>query len=150
MDEDKTIVMFYSHIVFDSADPDKPIKKRMNKVHLEQRTMGYTFELMLHKLEMTDQIYSPFPETQELSYLSLKQTKIVHNEASGNSYFLLGLSNDVSIEKRAFYTIWDLLGEVGGFNDGLILVGQFLMGVYSAISFQTTFLSHSFYDSTSD
>ena len=32
------------------------------------------------------------------------------------------LANDIVIEKRTRYSVWDLLGDVGGFNDGLILV----------------------------
>ena len=32
------------------------------------------------------------------------------------------LAEDIVTEKRTRYSIWDLLGDVGGFNDGLILV----------------------------
>ena len=32
------------------------------------------------------------------------------------------LSDDIVIEKRVRYSVWDLLGDVGGFNDGLIFV----------------------------
>ena len=54
------------------------------------------------------------------------------------------------IEKRTRYSIWDLLGDVGGFNDGLILVCKFLTAAYSAASFNTKFLAATFYDSNRD
>ena len=59
------------------------------------------------------------------------------------------LSDDTVIEKRTRYNIWDLLGDVGGFNDGLILVCQLFTGVYSAVSFKTSFLASSYFDSSS-
>lgn len=45
------------------------------------------------------------------------------------------LADEIVIEKRSRYTIWDLLGDVGGFNDGLILVCQLLTSFYAAVSF---------------
>ena len=54
------------------------------------------------------------------------------------------------IEKRTRYTIWDLLGDVGGFNDGLVLVLQILTSAYTAVSFKTQFLASIYYDSNSD
>ena len=52
--------------------------------------------------------------------------------------YLLG--NEIVIEKRARYNIWDLLRDVGGFNDGLMLVCQLLTGTYAAASFTTSFI----------
>ena len=54
------------------------------------------------------------------------------------------------IEKRTRYTIWDLLGDVGGFNDGLVLVLQILTSAYTAVSFKTQFLASVYYDTNSD
>ena len=37
----------------------------------------------------------------------------------------------MSIEARTKYNIWDLLGDVGGFNDGLFLVVSLFMAPIS-------------------
>ena len=50
------------------------------------------------------------------------------------------LGNEIVIEKRTRYNIWDLLSDVGGFNDGLMLVCQLLTGAYAAASFTTSFI----------
>lgn len=54
------------------------------------------------------------------------------------------------IAKRKRYNVWDLLSDVGGFNDGLILVGYFLTSAYTAASFKTKFLASIYYDVNSD
>lgn len=38
-------------------------------------------------------------------------------------------------EQRVRYNIWDLLADVGGFNDGLLLLCSIFMSSYSAFSF---------------
>ena len=63
---------------------------------------------------------------------------------------MLTLGNEIIIEKRSRYTIWDLLGEVGGFNFGLILVSKLLALIYYSASFNTAFLNTSYHDSNSD
>ena len=41
---------------------------------------------------------------------------------------------------RKRYNIWDLLGDVGGFHDGLILVFSLFMSSYSALAFKIDYL----------
>ena len=53
----------------------------------------------------------------------MRKREITENEFVPKITFALTLANDIVIEKRTRYSIWDLLGDVGGFNDGLILVG---------------------------
>ena len=43
----------------------------------------------------------------------------------------------MSINGRTRYNVWDLLGDVGGFNDGLVLLGQIIMGSYSAFAYKS-------------
>ena len=50
------------------------------------------------------------------------------------------------MESRVRYTFWDLLGDVGGFNDGLILMCSLFMSGFSAFAFNTDFLNKSYYD----
>ena len=60
------------------------------------------------------------------------------------------LSDEIVIEQRTRYTIWDLLGDVGGFNDGLMFVCQILTSAYATVSFKTSFLRQAFYDANKD
>lgn len=39
------------------------------------------------------------------------------------------------------YNVWDLLGDVGGFNDGLVLLCSIFMSSYSAFAFKTEILN---------
>jgi len=45
------------------------------------------------------------------------------------------LDLDLTIMKRTRYNIWDLLADVGGFNDGLHLLVSFVFGGYSFFAF---------------
>ena len=57
-----------------------------------------------------------------MPYLSIEQTseEDLANPEKRQVRFIL--SNDIVIEKRTRYNVWDLLDGVGGFNNGLILV----------------------------
>ena len=57
------------------------------------------------------------------------------------------LGNRVHTEKRVRYSIWNLISDVGGFSDGIYLILSFFMTSYSAMAFETAYLSRSYYDS---
>ena len=52
--------------------------------------------------------------------------------------YLIGLTE---INSRTRYNFWDLLGDVGGFNDGMFLVCQIFMTTYAALAFKVDYLS---------
>ena len=45
------------------------------------------------------------------------------------------LGSRLHIEKRTRYSLWDLVADVGGFNDGIMLVCSIFMSAYSAMAF---------------
>ena len=47
----------------------------------------------------------------------------------------------VKIQERIRYNFWDLLADVGGFNDGMILLCTLFMSSYSAIAYKIDFLN---------
>ena len=63
--------MFYSCNIFDSEDQDNPIKTSLKRQKLEPAT-DYSFELILHNLEISNNIYNPFASTETLPYLTVK------------------------------------------------------------------------------
>lgn len=54
------LVMFYQYNIFDQTDPDKPIKSRLGQETLLISKFSYVYDLTLHNLELSDNIYSPF------------------------------------------------------------------------------------------
>ena len=52
------------------------------------------------------------------------------------------LGNMIQILERTRYNFWDLLGDVGGFNDGLHLVGSLLLSGWAAFSFKQSILKN--------
>ena len=54
----------------------------------------------------------------------------------------LKLGHNLKIIERTRYNVWDLLGDVGGFNDGLHLVGYFLISSYASFSFKQSILKN--------
>ena len=51
------------------------------------------------------------------------------------------LDKTISVSSRTRYSCWDLLGDVGGFNDGLILLCSFIVSPYVAYTFTSELLS---------
>ena len=44
------------------------------------------------------------------------------------------------VEARTRYSVWDLLGDVGGFNDGLYLLVSLLIGPLGTFSFSKDYV----------
>ena len=78
--------------------------------------------------EEVDDDYLKAVETGELKVLDFSLT--------------VKLGTMIQILERTRYNFWDLLGDVGGFNDGLHLVGSLLMSSYAAFSFKQSILKN--------
>ena len=44
------------------------------------------------------------------------------------------------VQTRTRYNFWDLLGDVGGFHDGLVLVASLFMSFIAQLAFQRDYL----------
>lgn len=109
----------------------------------------------MHEVSMQDELISPFPSEENEFYYFTMQGSIdsVNSESFSEEFenelrtgkqelrkavsFVIHvqMANELSTEQRIRYTCWDLLGDVGGFNDGLIFIFQGVMGAYSALLF---------------
>ena len=52
------------------------------------------------------------------------------------------LGKNIEIIERTRYNLWDILGDVGGFNDGLYLVFELLFSSYAAFSYKQSILKN--------
>ena len=57
-----------------------------------------------------------------------------------NFEVILKLGPTLKIITRTRYNWWDLLGDVGGLNDGLHVVGYFLLSAYASFRFKQSIL----------
>ena len=57
-----------------------------------------------------------------------------------NFELILKLGPTIKIITRTRYNWWDLLGDVGGLNDGLHVVGYFLLSAYASFRFKQSIL----------
>ena len=54
------------------------------------------------------------------------------------------------IQNRTRYNFWDLLGDIGGFNDGLFLLFSIFMSSYSALAYKIDYLNGKVVDDDED
>ena len=101
----------------------------------------------MHDVAITDNIYNPlFAVADEFKFATFKEfAKFFKSDIDDKDHlfsFELGiqLSGLVKIESRTRYTIWDLLGDVGGLSDGLHLITAAFMGLYAGMAFEKDYL----------
>ena len=51
------------------------------------------------------------------------------------------MEGSAKIQERTRYNFWDLLGDVGGFNDGMFLLCSLFMSSYSALAYKIDYLN---------
>ena len=57
---DEYVYVVYSYNAFDSSDPEQPFKTQIGWSSEISRDHKTWFDLTMHNLELSDQIYSPF------------------------------------------------------------------------------------------
>ena len=62
----------------------------------------------------------------------------------------VSLSGYMVIENRNRYNIWDLLADVGGFHDGLMIIGTILVSSYASLVFKKDYLDGTLVENTTD
>ena len=115
--------------------------------------------LQITEVDLMNELINPFPSgAKQLFFLdTLKNSLDEHNKVMTDEEFdekfeedpnvlkfslTVKLGTMIQILERTRYNCWDLLGDVGGFNDGLNLVGSFLMSTYAAFSFKQSILKN--------
>ena len=108
----------------------------------------------MNEADFQDELWSPFPTAgSSYNFIDFNEFPILSSEsdaeyeeyeknarlANENDYrvnplnfkITLFLSSQFTVQSRMRYNVWDLLGDVGGFNDGLVLVSSILFSFIS-------------------
>ena len=101
---------------------------------------------MASRLTIRDELWNPFEDVSksidfaDVAEITFKQitnsekTEIVDSPISLRVE--IQISNDMLVMERKRYNMWDALGDIGGFHDGLVLfIHFFFMGRYSSAMF---------------
>ena len=109
-------------------------------------------------MSVQDDIFNPFHKgVDEFHFLNVLDKKSSEPEEVREDLFentgktiksafvpfeiIFELGTHIDINQRIRYSVWDLLGDVGGFNDGLFLVCSIFMSSYSAFAYSVDLLS---------
>ena len=96
-----------------------------------------------HTATINDELLNPLTSSEnEFSYLSADPSIDVREEnelqVKNNAVeirMIIALSGNLQIEGRTRYNVWDLLGDVGGFHDGLHLLASGFVAIYASLAF---------------
>jgi len=97
--------------------------------------------MVINDLNIKDEILNPFnPGSENHVFLTVdKASNHVNNvkPETGKAFitFLMALSEEMVVMERGRYTVWELLGDIGGFYDGIILTMYIFMAPYTALAF---------------
>ena len=102
----------------------------------EDYVYGDTVEITAASIEQSEKP-RPIPLTKREAAEARKKALAGPSPQPLSLQVELRLSNDMKVMERKRYNVWDALGDIGGFHDGLILFVQVIfMGRYSSAMFE--------------
>ena len=133
-----------------------PVRETLNMLERAEKpnqlNTQYRINLSINKATFNNNIFGVFPgEADKHEFLKtegiaerygLVDNKNLNNKLENGNYALFGISILLELSKtmityeRSPYTCLDLLGDFGGFNDGIYLVVGLLMSYYSSRMYQ--------------
>lgn len=144
--------VIYSHNFIDFEDPDDPLKLSLTNHEFGNFQHNIRWRAIMpleyHQVQLSDDIFDPFGlDTQEFPFLTpVKSDQFVYKEHNHNYSKIdwsieLHLNGYTRVQERTKYGVWDLLGDVGGFHDGMFLVAAIIIGPYQALAAKLDFTS---------
>ena len=118
---------------------------RIGEISGSEKEVVTTVPLLVHSVEFNDELINPLPsDANSYEFISIESYASVSvNDGKGRQLTWraqLFLSGELHIESRTVYNFWDLLGDVGGFHDGLGLVASLFMGFFAELAFEKSYL----------
>ena len=114
--------------------------------------------LSIGSISLGDNLVSPFQsEDAEQDYLFFSKADVapqsltLDDKLIERGYYTvfslrIFLKGYLRVQSRVRYNIWDLLGDIGGFNDGLIILASILFSAYASFAFHTDLFNGVPYD----
>ena len=137
-----------TNFYFDVEDYDSPVKALFTNDYEVAFLPGYTIEktLKVRVNKVTDytNLWYDFSPKEYLFYSIDSSNDVIEPEnGSGDLVrFKLVLDNEFNIIERKVYTVYDMLGQVGGLMGLAISVGSLLAGTFSNNVYVMTLLSY--------
>ena len=161
--KDDAVAFFHAYNFIDLSDKMSAKKEGIQILKVDTLAgvrMTAEIKALVHEVHLDDDIWNPLAhKTSDTRYMSLGDPK--YTVESGNEdeeddtrlitlEFDIKLSNDLKIEERRRYQFWDLIGDVGGFNDGIYALAGLLFNFYSALAFKADLLRDNYVDTMSN
>jgi len=148
------IYAIYSFNFIDFSSQDDSFKKSVTMTHIGKikpdKKYEITIPLSLHEVELADAIYDPLGFSSEgfqfISATKESEISTIEGKVAPNSKDLMTMSIDLNlngylrVDSRTRYNVWDLLGDVGGLHDGLVIFFAIFVVPFSTFSFSNDFI----------
>ena len=102
----------------------------------------------VHDVTINDEMFNPlYAHPNKFSFVTFENFATIDKteleEDSDDAFqieFGMQLSGLKRIESRTRYTVWDILGDVGGLSDGLHMITATFMSIYASLAFEASYL----------
>ena len=151
MQQGLVIKLVYTHNFVDFDSLTDPISRGVSIFSMETN-LSWTKEIitkmpcLLHQVQFNDELVNPLASSDDASlFISAdSQQSFDFNDGHGRELSIqikAFLSGELHVEQRTRYNFWDLLGDVGGFHDGLILLAEIFLGFAAQLAFESDYLN---------
>ena len=111
--------------------------------------------LLIHEVEFNDELINPLPaDSNAYQFISAEKSIDVDFRKGTNLRteidIKVWLSGELYVQNRTVYNFWDLLGDVGGFHDGLLIVTSLFMGFVAQMAFENAYVHEKMSDGLAD
>ena len=106
----------------------------------------FTFPLLIHEVDFKDNLVDPLTSIDSSYHFfsadSQAAFSLIANQGERLTFSIkVVLCGELIVESRSRYNFWDLLGDVGGFYDGLLILATLIMSFGSRSSFLKDYLN---------
>ena len=131
-----TLNVNFSYKQIDMSDLDDPVKtfRSVQRFDFSRTPQGDTVEFKLAKNEFKDdkrRFGFIRKEIEPIEFLTVDSTARTWEQELTYSHVTVSLSDNKYFSERKAYSLFTLLGDVGGFNGAIIILPVFLMSRYN-------------------
>ena len=137
------IVWYERRTKVDFSAKDGYIYEQMERFARDKVTpltaISRTTSLRMNQLTIADEVFNPFSQqTDSLDFYQVHNSLVSTDSTDYEHVF--ELDNKMKVSSRVRYSLWQALGDIGGFHDGLFMVVRFLLAPIAATFFHKDLL----------